>query len=71
MVKDPAVHRQVLLAAVDHALAAGLTVQGLTRSPLQGPSGNVEFLAWLRPLPPLPPEVVAELVERALGSAEE
>ncbi|MHB2018673.1 MAG: TlyA family RNA methyltransferase [Candidatus Xenobia bacterium] len=71
VVKDPAVHRQVLLGAVEHASGAGLSVQGLARSPLLGPRGNVEFLAWLRPLPPLLPNRVAEMVERALEPPED
>lgn len=34
----------VLTAAADH----GLQARGVTASPLPGPSGNVEFFAWLR-----------------------
>jgi 23S rRNA (cytidine1920-2'-O)/16S rRNA (cytidine1409-2'-O)-methyltransferase len=30
------------------AQSEGLAVAGLIRSPLKGPAGNVEFLAWLR-----------------------
>jgi hypothetical protein len=30
-----------------HAAASGFAVEGLVRSPLLGPSGNVEFLANL------------------------
>ncbi|MEI7770789.1 MAG: hypothetical protein WCI67_12400 [Chloroflexales bacterium] len=37
--------REVLAAAA----GLGLTPRGLTRSPLLGPAGNVEFLAWLQP----------------------
>jgi 23S rRNA (cytidine1920-2'-O)/16S rRNA (cytidine1409-2'-O)-methyltransferase len=43
VVRDPAVHREVLLAALDHARAAGLAPHGLTDSPLLGPAGNREF----------------------------
>jgi 23S rRNA (cytidine1920-2'-O)/16S rRNA (cytidine1409-2'-O)-methyltransferase len=49
VVRDPAVHRAVLRAALAVAAELGLTPRGLTRSPLLGPAGNVEFLAWLQP----------------------
>jgi 23S rRNA (cytidine1920-2'-O)/16S rRNA (cytidine1409-2'-O)-methyltransferase len=49
VVRDPAVHRTVLREALAVATALGLTPRGLTRSPLLGPAGNVEFLAWLQP----------------------
>lgn len=47
VVKDPAIHRRVLELALEDAAAEGLTPRNLTRSPLVGPSGNVEFLALL------------------------
>ena len=43
VVRAPAVHRDVLGAALDHARAAGLAPQDLVDSPLQGPAGNREF----------------------------
>ena len=49
IVKDPAIHRQVLTAILGWALANGLPPAGLIRSPITGAEGNVEFLAWLRP----------------------
>jgi 23S rRNA (cytidine1920-2'-O)/16S rRNA (cytidine1409-2'-O)-methyltransferase len=48
VVKDTEVHRQVLSELLNWAMAGGWGVTGLTRSPVQGASGNVEFLAWLR-----------------------
>jgi 23S rRNA (cytidine1920-2'-O)/16S rRNA (cytidine1409-2'-O)-methyltransferase len=47
VVRERAVHRQVLAAVVASAQANGFAVRGLTPSPLRGPAGNVEFLAWL------------------------
>jgi 23S rRNA (cytidine1920-2'-O)/16S rRNA (cytidine1409-2'-O)-methyltransferase len=47
VVKDPQVHRQVLEAAFADAEEVRLAVLGLIRSPLVGPAGNIEFLAWL------------------------
>ncbi len=48
VVRDPAVHRRVLQKVTGYAAALGLTVCGLTASPILGPAGNVEFLGWLR-----------------------
>jgi 23S rRNA (cytidine1920-2'-O)/16S rRNA (cytidine1409-2'-O)-methyltransferase len=43
VVRDPEVHREVLVAALADARAAGLVPVGLTASPLLGPAGNREF----------------------------
>lgn len=43
VVRDPAVHRAVLHAALGHARAAGLAPEGIVASPLLGPAGNREF----------------------------
>ena len=48
VVRDPAVHRQVLEVVAAAVEEAGLGVQQLLRSPLRGPKGNVEFLLWAR-----------------------
>ncbi len=47
VIRDPAIHRQVLLDVLEHARREGYALRGLLRSPLTGPKGNVEFLAWL------------------------
>jgi len=49
VVRDPAVHRAVLLELLAWGEAQGLGPQGLIRSPITGPAGNVEFLAHWRP----------------------
>lgn len=46
VVRDPQVHRQVLAEALTFADNEDFTVQGLIKSPLTGPKGNIEFLAW-------------------------
>ena len=48
VIRDPLVHRHVLLYVLSFARAQGFEVLGLIRSPLLGPKGNVEFLAHLR-----------------------
>ena len=57
VVRDPAVHREVLAAALGHARAAGLVPVDLVASPLLGPAGNREFFlhAVLDPARPEPP----------------
>jgi 23S rRNA (cytidine1920-2'-O)/16S rRNA (cytidine1409-2'-O)-methyltransferase len=46
VVRDPAVHQRVLEDVLRFCLAAGFGPRGVTRSPLRGPKGNVEFLLW-------------------------
>ena len=47
VVRDPAVHAAVLRASLAAAAEGGLAPHGLARSPITGPAGNVEFLAWM------------------------
>jgi 23S rRNA (cytidine1920-2'-O)/16S rRNA (cytidine1409-2'-O)-methyltransferase len=47
VIRDPAIHRQVLETILAYALQQGYAVRGLIRSPLTGPKGNAEFLVWL------------------------
>jgi len=49
VIRDSAVHRQVLGELLSWAKEEGLSPAGLIRSPIEGASGNVEFLVWLRP----------------------
>jgi 23S rRNA (cytidine1920-2'-O)/16S rRNA (cytidine1409-2'-O)-methyltransferase len=48
VIRDSLVHRQILSDLLEFAEASGFGVQGLIRSPLLGPKGNVEFLAHLK-----------------------
>ncbi len=48
VVRQPDVRRQVLAELLPYAAGTGLAPQGLIRSPLLGPKGNVEFLLWCR-----------------------
>ena len=47
VIRDPEVHQAVLTDVLTFAHAQGFGVRGLVRSPVLGPKGNVEFLAWL------------------------
>ncbi len=48
IVRDPAVHREVLERIIATALELGFSVEGLVRSPIRGAEGNIEFLLLLR-----------------------
>ncbi|NPV77020.1 MAG: TlyA family RNA methyltransferase [Anaerolineae bacterium] len=48
VIRNPAIHRRVLINVIEFAVREGFAVGGLIRSPLLGPKGNVEFLAFLR-----------------------
>lgn len=47
VVRDPAVHLEVLENFLDHAKESGFTVLDLTFSPIRGPEGNIEYLGYL------------------------
>lgn len=47
VIRDPEVHHRILNEVLTFAQQTGFSVQGLTKSPVLGPKGNVEFLAWL------------------------
>jgi 23S rRNA (cytidine1920-2'-O)/16S rRNA (cytidine1409-2'-O)-methyltransferase len=47
VIRDPEIHRKVIIALVNFAQQEGYKLKGLIRSPLLGPKGNTEFLVWL------------------------
>jgi len=47
VVRDPAIHKEVLDNFVALTQEIGFTILGLTFSPVKGPEGNIEFLAHL------------------------
>jgi 23S rRNA (cytidine1920-2'-O)/16S rRNA (cytidine1409-2'-O)-methyltransferase len=48
VVRDHEVHKEVILNVLEYAEEYGLSPQGVIRSPLIGPKGNVEFFLWSR-----------------------
>lgn len=48
VVRDPAVHLEVLEQFLRHAALADFSVKGLDFSPIRGPEGNIEYLGYLR-----------------------
>ena len=70
VVRDKATHRRVLEETISCALELNLYVAGLTVSPLLGPAGNVEFLAWLcRSKPKKPLLDTKVLIDQTLHAA--
>lgn len=51
VVRDPAIHQEVLTNVIRAAAEAGLGIRALIASPLLGPEGNKEFLVHLGPGP--------------------
>ncbi len=49
VVKDPAVHEEVIIKVLHVADDLGLKALALTYSPVKGPEGNIEYLVWLTP----------------------
>lgn len=47
VVRDPAVHLEVLERTCRVAVRNGFSVRGLSWSPIRGPEGNIEYLMWL------------------------
>ena len=65
VVRDAAVHEEVLQNFITLAKSLGFTIRNLTFSPVKGPEGNIEFLAHLSLQPgedsyPLPGDLVAQ-----------
>ncbi len=58
VVRDPDVHREVVHKVVDYADLVGFEVRGLTYSPIKGPEGNIEYLAFLEKRSGLPEEIL-------------
>ena len=48
VVRDPAVHLEVLEHFLEYASNADFTVKDITFSPIKGPEGNIEYLGYLQ-----------------------
>ncbi|MEN9230768.1 MAG: TlyA family RNA methyltransferase [Thermostichus sp. DG02_5_bins_236] len=68
VVRDPAIHAQVIEMVIQAALIQGWQLQGYTWSPITGPAGNIEYWLWLAeglgiPLPE--PDALQQMSEQA------
>ena len=67
VIRDPEIHKQVLMDVLGFARTEGFDIRGLIKSPLLGPKGNAEFLVWLNTSPAdEEAEDISRMVERAL-----
>ena len=48
VVRDSAVHCQVIHSILDFAPQIGLSVMGLDYSPIKGPEGNIEYICHMK-----------------------
>jgi 23S rRNA (cytidine1920-2'-O)/16S rRNA (cytidine1409-2'-O)-methyltransferase len=70
VIRDPEIHRQVLVDVLTFAQQEGFSIQSLIKSPLLGPKGNAEFLVWLNQLSAAEREESSLLIERVLGMSQ-
>lgn len=70
VVRDAAIHVDVLDSVVQQVHDAGLSVRGLTWSPITGPEGNIEFWVWADRKGPDTPIDTSALVAAARMSLE-
>lgn len=69
VVRDPALRTEAVLGVAAAAGERGWGAQGVTVSPLPGPSGNVEFFVWLRRGPAaVDADEITAVVHRGTGS---
>ncbi len=66
VVRDPAVHGEVIRKVVDYADLIGFESKGLTYSPIKGPEGNIEYLLYLEKKS----DIAEEILEMSEASAE-
>jgi 23S rRNA (cytidine1920-2'-O)/16S rRNA (cytidine1409-2'-O)-methyltransferase len=69
VVRDKAVHKDVIADILAFAKEAGLSVCGLDFSPIRGPEGNIEYLACLKSGGEYPEPDIGRVVEEAHKSA--
>lgn len=66
VVRDKAVHKQVLVDLVDWSSAQPWRITDLQTSPIKGPAGNIEFLSrWLRGAEPAPVDRIQQVLDEA------
>ena len=65
VVRKPQVHAEVVHKVVDYADLVGFDVRGLTYSPIKGPEGNIEYLAYIVKKSEIPEEMEAMTEQEA------
>lgn len=70
VIKDPKIHREVLLQAIENAKEVGMKCVGITFSPITGPQGNIEYFIGLKKFGE-PLEDIESHVEKIVANAHE
>ncbi|GAA4845756.1 TlyA family rRNA (cytidine-2'-O)-methyltransferase [Paenibacillus vulneris] len=73
VVREPAVHTEVLQTVLSFAADTGFVLKGLTFSPIKGGEGNVEFLAYFRcntDEAVVYPEAIEEQIQQVVSDAQ-
>ena len=60
VVREPEIHEEVISKVVVYVDMIGLSVKGLTFSPIKGPEGNIEYLVYLEKKENLPEDVLMQ-----------
>lgn len=71
VVRDKNVHFEVIRSVLDFAQEIGFRVAGLSFSPIKGPEGNIEYLAYLKKqgeYPTVTDETIRDIVELSHGN---
>ena len=58
VVRDPAVHLEVIRTVTEYARGIGFCPAGLSWSPIRGPEGNIEYLLYLKKTARIVPDAV-------------
>lgn len=70
VVRDPAIHLEVIEGILSFAASIGFTVMGLDYSPIKGPEGNIEYICHLKngsfPAMPINAAAVVKVSHEAL-----
>jgi len=68
VIRDPEIHRQVLLVVLTFAQHEGFGIRGLVKSPLLGSKGNAEFLVWMDQAASPERSDLDSLIDKAINS---
>jgi 23S rRNA (cytidine1920-2'-O)/16S rRNA (cytidine1409-2'-O)-methyltransferase len=73
VVRDPAVHADVIMKVTEYACNHGFSLKGLDYSPIKGPEGNIEYLMYIEKNDSPEPDTAwkgdRETVERLVAEA--
>ncbi|MGI5879251.1 MAG: TlyA family RNA methyltransferase [Syntrophomonadaceae bacterium] len=68
VVREPRIHREVIMSCVNSASVAGLNCTGITYSPIKGPQGNIEYFLKLTAAES-PLDNISDIIEQVVEHA--